>query len=675
MRPWFRRSRRVPQPPAARRRLYIEQLEDRCLLATSVLGPLQAPLVRADTAAGGTSVTPAASTPTPAAPQTPNQQYVSQLFLDLIGQAPASDQLGNFSGQLDQGKSRLSVVQQIQALPAYDTHQVQLMYQTLVGTAPTTDQLNQDVKYLQGGGHIGTLRVRLLSSPTFFQRAGHGTDAGYVSALSQDVLHQSAGAATQDRLSQELAGGASRLDVLKTLVDSHLQQVRQAEVQGLYQGYLHRAATPAEVSQQLPLIEKGEEEAIVASLVSSDEYFNRTVHANVTTLSLTSSLNPSSFGQSVTFTAVVTPAAGVGAPTGTVTFTDTTTGATLGTGTLDATGTATLSVSTLTGGTHVVTATYGGDPVFSGSGGSVTQTVSPAATGTSVSGSPDPSTSGQSVTFTAVVRPATTGIGTPTGTVTFTDTTSGTALGTGTLDSTGVASVSTSTLSPGTHTITATYAGDGNFATSSGTTSQTVTGTASATTTVAGSPNPSVFGQSVTFTATVTPATTGAATPTGTVTFTDTTTGTTLGSGTLNASGQATVSTSSLTVASHTIAASYGGDTTYAPSSGTTTQMVNQAATGTSVSGSPNPATSGQSVTFTATVTVTSPGSGTLSGSVTFTDTTAGTALGTATLDANGQASVTTTSLTTTGAHTIDATYGGTENLQGSSGTFPETVS
>ena len=71
-------------------------------------------------------------------------------------------------------------------------------------------------------------------------------------------------------------------------------------------------------------------------------------------------------------------------------------------------------------------------------------------------------------------------------------------------------------------------------------------------TTVTSSQNPSTYGQSVTFTATVT-----GASPTGTVTFKDGST--TLGAGTLNG-GTATYSTSSLAVGSHGIAAVYGGD-------------------------------------------------------------------------------------------------------------------
>ena len=65
----------------------------------------------------------------------------------------------------------------------------------------------------------------------------------------------------------------------------------------------------------------------------------------------------------MTFTATVTPDhAGSGTPTGTVTFKDGST--TLGTGTLSSTGVATFSTSTLSVGSHAITAVYGGDSNF-----------------------------------------------------------------------------------------------------------------------------------------------------------------------------------------------------------------------------------------------------------------------------------------------------------------------
>jgi hypothetical protein len=76
------------------------------------------------------------------------------------------------------------------------------------------------------------------------------------------------------------------------------------------------------------------------------------------------------------------------------------------------------------------------------------------------------------------------------------------------------------------------------------------------TTTVAGSPDPSTVGQSVTLTATISGS---GGTPTGTVTFRDNNTSQTLGTITLSG-GVATVTTSTLAIGNHTIQASYSGE-------------------------------------------------------------------------------------------------------------------
>ncbi len=96
-----------------------------------------------------------------------------------------------------------------------------------------------------------------------------------------------------------------------------------------------------------------------------------------TDTTVTSSQNPQDYGSPVTFTATVTTT-GSTALTGTVTIYDGTTA--LGSGTLSggATGFA-LSTSSLTAGTHSITAVYGGDPSNSGSTSAIlTQTVNPA---------------------------------------------------------------------------------------------------------------------------------------------------------------------------------------------------------------------------------------------------------------------------------------------------------
>ena len=83
-----------------------------------------------------------------------------------------------------------------------------------------------------------------------------------------------------------------------------------------------------------------------------------------TTTALSSALNPAPLGAAVPLTAVVTPSAATTlVPTGQVSFMDGQ--AVLGQSPVDGTGTATLSPTTLTTGTHALTAAYSGDANFS----------------------------------------------------------------------------------------------------------------------------------------------------------------------------------------------------------------------------------------------------------------------------------------------------------------------
>jgi YVTN family beta-propeller protein len=355
---------------------------------------------------------------------------------------------------------------------------------------------------------------------------------------------------------------------------------------------------------------------------------SQTVNQASSTVALASSLNPSTFGASVTLTATVTSGA-----TGTVTFHE---GATsLGTGTIS-NGIATLATSTLTAGTHSITAQYGGDSNYSGAvSAPVSQTVNQASSTVALASSPNPSTFGASVTLTASVTSG------ATGSVTFHE--GATTLGTGSISS-GIATLTIGSLAVGTHSITAQYGGDSNYTGAVSTPVSQVINLASSTVALASSPNPSIFGASVTLTATVT---SGA---TGTVTFHDGTTS--LGTGTIS-TGVATLTTSSLGRGTHSITAQYGGDSNYTGAVSTpVSQVVNLASSTVALASSPNPSTFGASVTLTATVT-----SG-ATGTVTFHDGT--TSLGTGTIS-SGIATLTTSSLAA-GTHSITAQYGGDTN-------------
>lgn len=343
-----------------------------------------------------------------------------------------------------------------------------------------------------------------------------------------------------------------------------------------------------------------------------------------TTTTLSSSLNPSTFGQVVTFTATVSPAA-----SGSVVFRD---GATMLSNVTLNNGVATYSTSGLGSEPHSITAGFVSlsSSYSNSTSPALTQTVNGSQTSTALSSSLNPATFGQSVTLTAAVTPSL-----ATGVVTFSDGVS--ILGTGTVSG-GFASFSTSSLGVGTHSLTAAYGGSGSHSPS---TSNVVTQTVkSLTSTVLSSSSYlSIPSQSITLTATVTPST-----ATGVVNFLDG--GSPIGTGALSG-GVASFSTSALSVGNHSLTAVYGGDSGSAAStSAAVTQTVFTLAL---IITSPNSSVYSDAVTLRATVTPSS-----VSGIVTFAD--GAVTLGSVAL-VGGVASLSTSALDA-GSHLLTAYYG-----------------
>jgi large repetitive protein len=258
-----------------------------------------------------------------------------------------------------------------------------------------------------------------------------------------------------------------------------------------------------------------------------------------TTTALNVSPNPAYPGQQVILQAAVSP----GDATGSMRFYQG--GSLLGSSPLS-NGVATFNWAAGAVNVYSTHAVYGGDPTHNLSiSNSVMLNVQRSHTTTALTSSLNPSTFGSAITLTAAVSPST-----ATGTVQFFN--GGILLGSTNLAS-GKAQLLIATLPAGSDSLTANYGGDGSNAGSiSGVLLQTVNKSKSTTTISANPPSQATSGQTVTFTAKVTPSL-----ATGIVQFADGSA--VLGSATLT-SGMATFSTSSLAVGNHSIKASYGGN-------------------------------------------------------------------------------------------------------------------
>ena len=278
-----------------------------------------------------------------------------------------------------------------------------------------------------------------------------------------------------------------------------------------------------------------------------------------TATTASSAPNPSVFGEAVTFTSTTTSTAGV--PAGTVTFTE---GATVWASNVpvNGSGRAAFTTTALAVGGHTLTAAITGAGEWANSSANAAaQVVKVAATTTAVSSSANPSVYSEPVTLSATVTTKAGGSAIPTGTVTFEQ--GSTTLFTAALDASGQATYTISSLTVGSHAITTVYHANSSFgASKSGVLTQTVNKDAT-TSSVGSSMNPSLHGQQVTFTATVTADAPGTGVVTGSVVFKD-------GAKTLKTvtltGGSAGYTTSSLSRGTHNISVVYSGNARFVTS-------------------------------------------------------------------------------------------------------------
>ena len=380
------------------------------------------------------------------------------------------------------------------------------------------------------------------------------------------------------------------------------------------------------------------------------------------------------YGQSLTLTATIATAN----PnvTGTVAFTESSVALPGCSAVALAGGQAACQVASLSVGSHPITAAYSGDSNTAASTSAVAAavTVNKASTTTTLT-PPGAITLGNPVSVNSSVTIVSPGAGSLSGSITITD--GGAAAG----DSCTISLPGTScTLTPssaGNKTLSATYSPDAIAASrfsGSSATGSVLVNAGQPGLVVTSSSNPSVLGQAVNLTATVTPAS-GAPNATGALRFyvdsVEICSGTLL---TVVSAGSASCAVPAvyLSVGNHPVTVSYAGDSNNLAANAALAlpgQIVNKASTTTSIT-PPSAINLGSSVTVNVTVTAQAPGSGTPGGSVTVSD---GSASCLVTLS-GGTGSCLLTPPAPAGSHQLSALYAASANFASSTGSSTLTV-
>ena len=412
----------------------------------------------------------------------------------------------------------------------------------------------------------------------------------------------------------------------------------------------------------------------VVAAYSGDGNYNTTTSAAATVTvggTATSLLLGSTISTAKVLTSIPLVATVPSGVTGTVYFYD---GAVaLGSATIStATLTATLNVAMLAAGTHNLTATYAGTATYQSATSAVLPIVITQNTPTLqlTSQLADATAANVAMNGVLTLSPANTAAANPAPSVPIQFLDGATVLGSVPLSytlnyHTYAAAYTTAVLKPGPHTLSASFAGDLNYAAATSNIQTVNIGLTN--TAITSAPSATPTGVPFSVTATVTTQVASTVSITGTVSFYDG--ATFLGKANVT-NGSATLTTATLNgVSTHSVTATYSGDNNYytSTSTGVSVIVVKQASV-IAVSANPTSVTPVQPTVLTATVTAAVAGSPT--GTVTFSDN--GVPLGSPVNLVGGQAQLPT--LLLSGAQSISATYSGDTSFLASSTTSSATV-
>ncbi|HEV8061120.1 MAG TPA: DUF4214 domain-containing protein [Gemmataceae bacterium] len=204
---------------------------------------------------------------------TPNQQFVEQAYLDMLGRVADTNGLAAWSSLLDQGQAtRAQVALAIEA--SSESHGlviealfVQILHRTV--DPPTEEGLTN---FLNSGGTAQQVALALLNSPEYLNDNGN-TASGFVTGLYRDLLHRSPDTGDQYWL-QAIDNGSSMAAVAAAFLGS--AESDQDVIDGFFHRFLNRAGDSAGITYYVSLLQQGASwEEIEASIIGSAEYFAR----------------------------------------------------------------------------------------------------------------------------------------------------------------------------------------------------------------------------------------------------------------------------------------------------------------------------------------------------------------------------------------------------------------
>jgi hypothetical protein len=206
----------------------------------------------------------------------PNERFVDQAFLELLGRAATTADRQTFGAELNKGTSRVGLALQLQHSNEGLIHTVQSLYSQFLNRGADAGGLTDSVELLLSGGTVETLSRILLSSDEYFNDAtkGGGTNSGFLAALYKDILGRAIESNAQTLFGQDLSSGTTRDTLVREVLEC--DEPTAIRAQRLYQQFDNRTPTANEVNNVATGLRQGATDALfIAGIIGSNEVFNQ----------------------------------------------------------------------------------------------------------------------------------------------------------------------------------------------------------------------------------------------------------------------------------------------------------------------------------------------------------------------------------------------------------------
>jgi glucose/arabinose dehydrogenase len=204
-----------------------------------------------------------------------NTVWIASLYTDLLGRSASPGELSATLGRVlgGYGVQRQEVAALIVGSLEFQSKLVAESYQRFLGRVGSSAERAPWVAVLQGGGRNEQVLAGILGSAEYFQNQG-ATNSGWLDQVYTDLLGRARDAGSQVFLDALNNRTLTRSQVAAAILGS--DEYRQVVVRTIYQDFLQRQPSAAEINFWVPPLRQGTTEAqLRAAVLASQEYSQR----------------------------------------------------------------------------------------------------------------------------------------------------------------------------------------------------------------------------------------------------------------------------------------------------------------------------------------------------------------------------------------------------------------